>query len=414
MQRQNLIRYCDAAIKFSLYLVAFYIPISIALIESFAGLAIAAWLLKKIIAREGLQTAFKNNFLTLPVLFYFFICAASSFLSSNPAISFRHLIFKTLEYLLIFFIAAEAAADKKFLRNISVVLAVSAGLVGVDGIYQHFTHRDFLRGRGLVIRSRINGPFAEPTDFANYLASLLPLVGALCFLKFRKFWVKPALVILPAVIFLSVILSASRSAWIALILAVPFAGVFLGRKRLLRAAALMLICVLFSLALRSDIVKARVTTLFNKDARADLFRDRPYLLATGYNMLLDRPVLGQGLGTFMHNFAKFKPFVKNNPYGEGPCYAHNCLLQIAAETGLAGLFAFLFIIAALFIASIFSLRKTAVRDGFYYYAFSGLNIGIFTYLIGSIFDTNLYSLPLAMLFWLMLGLAAAAKKTLDK
>jgi ABC-type transport system involved in multi-copper enzyme maturation permease subunit len=44
---------------------------------------------------------------------------------------------------------------------------------------------------------------------------------------------------------------------------------------------------------------------------------------------------------------------------------------------------------------------------------SGLTLGIFTYLVGSIFDTNLYSLPLAVLFWLMAGLAVGTIRIID-
>ncbi|MDI6606611.1 MAG: hypothetical protein QME65_05680, partial [Candidatus Omnitrophota bacterium] len=88
-------------------------------------------------------------------------------------------------------------------------------------------------------------------------------------------------------------------------------------------------------------------------------------------------------------------------------------LQIAAETGLMGLISFLLIIMVLFTVSLRLLRRIA-KEGFYYYAFCGLNIGIFSYLVSSLFDTNLYSLPLAVLFWLMLGLTVAAKNAVLK
>lgn len=411
MSRVKLIKYCDNIIKFSLYTLAFYIPVSIALVESFAGLAIAAWLVKKIIPGQERRGLLSNNFLTLPVLFYLLVCLASSFFSSNPAISFRHLIFKTLEYSLLFFIAAEIS-DVKFLRNILIVLVTSVSLVGIDGLFQYFTGFDFFRGRTPVVKGRINGPFTTPNDFANYIVTLLPLVASLAFLQFKKKWLKFMLIAISAVLVICLILAATRSAWVALFLAIPFAGIFLGRRRIVTCIALLVIFILFSLPLRSNIAKERIGDLFTADNKIRLLCDRPYLLGTGYNMFIDAPILGQGLGTFMYNFNRFKPAPKSYAVEVGISYAHNCLLQIAAETGLMGLFSFLLIIMVLFAVSLHLLRRIE-KEGFYYYGFCGLNIGIFSYLVSSLFDTNLYSLPLAVLFWLMLGLTVASKNAAE-
>lgn len=411
MPRTKLIKYCDNIIKISLCAVAFYIPVSIALVESFTGLSIAAWLIKKALLGRGQRGLFSNNFLSLPVLFYLLVCLASSLVSSNPAISFRHLILKTLEYTLLFFIAAEIS-DAKSLRNILVVLTISVGLVGIDGLFQHFSGFDFFRGRVPVITGRINGPFTTPTDFANYIITLLPLVAALAFLKFKQRWLRLALIAASAVLFVCLILAATRSAWVALFLAVPFAGIFLGRRRTVTCIALLAIFILLSLPLRPNMAKERISELFNPAKKTSFFCDRPYLLATGYNMFIASPILGQGLGTFMYNFDRFKPAANTYAVEVGISYAHNCLLQIAAETGLMGLFSFLLILAVLFAVSMYLSLRSA-KEGFYYYGLSGLNIGIFAYLISSLFDTNLYSLPLAVLFWLMLGLTVAAKNAIS-
>ena len=46
-------------------------------------------------------------------------------------------------------------------------------------------------------------------------------------------------------------------------------------------------------------------------------------------------------------------------------------------------------------------------DRFYGAIETGLLAGLFGFLVHSFFDTNLYSLPLAVLFWAFAGLAAA-------
>ena len=54
------------------------------------------------------------------------------------------------------------------------------------------------------------------------------------------------------------------------------------------------------------------------------------------------------------------------------------------------------------------LRKTA--DIFMYPMILGTGLGLLAFLIHSAVDTNLYSLPLAALFWLSCGILSAAVK----
>jgi O-antigen ligase len=83
-------------------------------------------------------------------------------------------------------------------------------------------------------------------------------------------------------------------------------------------------------------------------------------------------------------------------------YAHNCYLQIWAETGIFSLFSFLIFAGSLFWFGIKSFL--AKKD----YLLIGLLAGISAYLAHAFFDTALYSLPLAFLFWILAGLILAA------
>lgn len=408
--REKIAQVSGRVSEFSLYIAAFYIPISNALIETFSCLAIAAWLVKKISLRVSPRRLFYPNVLALPVFAYFLACLVSSFFSSNRAISFNHLILKTTEYLLLFFIVVELS-DRRFVRNILTVLVISVGLVGIDGIFQYFTNFDFLRGRSPVVPGRINGPFYFPNDFANYIVSLLPLVAGLSFVKFKSLRIWGGLVFIAIILLACIILSASRSAWIALLFLLP-AAALLGNKKLFFffVALFMLISVFFPFM--SDLHKSRIENFFDYKETA-LVGDRRYLLHTAFNMFRDKPILGQGLGTFMYNFNKFKYSPPGGyPGSEGISYAHNCFLQMAAETGLIGLSSFLLIPYVLFVN--FFILFTVLKNRGYFFLLSGLLLGLFAYLISSFFDTNLYSLSLAVLFWLMLGLAAGAIKIIKE
>ena len=135
--------------------------------------------------------------------------------------------------------------------------------------------------------------------------------------------------------------------------------------------------------------------------------DRKILNRIGWNMWNKSPFFGLGLGTFMYNFEKFNYDKEEYPWD--PAYDHNCYLQIAAETGIVGLAGFLWLIGTFFIHSIASLTK--IKDRFHHAVLSGISAGIIVTLVHSIVDTNLYSLPLAVLFWLMLGINAALQRS---
>ena len=77
---------------------------------------------------------------------------------------------------------------------------------------------------------------------------------------------------------------------------------------------------------------------------------------------------------------------------------------MAAETGLLGLFAFLWVLFSFFKMGLQHFNQK--RD----YLVLGLLSGILAFLVQSFFDTNLYALQMVVLFWFMLGLTVAVIK----
>ena len=78
--------------------------------------------------------------------------------------------------------------------------------------------------------------------------------------------------------------------------------------------------------------------------------------------------------------------------------------EMAAETGLFGLFAFFWILLIFFKIGLGYLSRK--KD----YLVLGFLSGILAFLVHAFFDTHLYSLQLVVLFWFMFGLTAAVIK----
>ena len=163
--------------------------------------------------------------------------------------------------------------------------------------------------------------------------------------------------------------------------------------------------VLPHLTENSDYILGRLQSIFALSDPSSL--DRKTIWQVAVRMIKDKPIFGQGLSTFMGNFPKYGKDYYYLKQGIIP-YAHNCYLQIAAEAGIVGLVSFLMLLGTFFIHTIKSLAK--IKDKFYHAVLSGVSAGIIVTLVHSVVDTNLYSLQLSVLFWVMLGLNAALQQ----
>ena len=120
------------------------------------------------------------------------------------------------------------------------------------------------------------------------------------------------------------------------------------------------------------------------------------------SIIKDFPLFGTGLNTYAVVGPHYKSFER------GGYYPHNSYLHMAADSGLLGLGAFLWIIFTLFKTSLTNLKK--IDDKFYNALLAGLLAGLFAFLIHSFVDTNIYTLQLGNLMWFIMGLIVAVQR----
>ncbi|MBZ9578192.1 O-antigen ligase family protein [Patescibacteria group bacterium] len=401
LNKNRIADYCDRIIEIFLYILIFCLPFSKAIIEISATFIILTWIVKKIFNWRPVST-----YLNIAIIAYILATFLSVIFSSNFALSLKNFGSKTMEYILLFFIVSEFACDKRRLKNIVIVMLASAAMIGIDCIFQYFFGFDFLRHRTLEA-GRITGSFQMPGDLAGYLAPVLCLPLALYFLKLKKrlkYLLRIESMLLLSLVFISLV----RGVWIGLIAGVFFLGLLENKKTIYGTAAFLLVLIMIIPYLTGtfDNIFGRLKTIFVLSDTSSL--DRKAIWEVAVRMIRDRPLFGHGLSTFMGNFASFgKDYYYFKTQGLIP-YAHNCYLQIAAETGIVGLVSFLWLIGTFFIHTIIFLKK--IKDKFYHAVLAGISAGIIVTLVHSAVDTNLYSLQLSVLFWIMLGLNAALQR----
>jgi O-antigen ligase len=127
-------------------------------------------------------------------------------------------------------------------------------------------------------------------------------------------------------------------------------------------------------------------------------KDRVFMWQTAWHMIQDRPVLGHGINTFMANYLTY--WVGGE---QQPRYAHNCYLQMAAETGLVGLAAFLWLLWLAFARMGRALTRAPASGDRTILA--GLVAGLLAFAIQAGYDTNFYAMRQVAIFWVLAGLA---------
>jgi O-antigen ligase len=125
--------------------------------------------------------------------------------------------------------------------------------------------------------------------------------------------------------------------------------------------------------------------------------DRWDMWQAAVGMIRDRPFLGHGINTFMANYLDY--WVGGE---QVPRYAHNCFLQMAAETGFIGLWAFLWLLGVLISCLMQALKRADPRRRM---LLLGFLAGLLAFILQAAVDTNFYAMRQAVLFWALAGLA---------
>jgi hypothetical protein len=246
----------------------------------------------------------------------------------------------------------------------------------------------------------------------TYLLMCIPLgVGAAMAAtcpKRRAALIAAVLLMLPALL-----LTQARAAWVALVLTVPvyllMVGKIPGQHRAMTRAAwgvigLMLVLVL-GIALGVPAVRHRLASTVNLDDAT--IRTRLVYMRGSFNAFAARPVTGWGVGTVRNVFPQFRPASNAREMGMAldrgfsTAQPHNLFIQLAAEMGLFGLAAFVFLLVMLLRAG-WRLFAGSPKEAW-------LGVGLLGLLTAYTF-VNTFAFDNAATmsgFWIALGLLAA-------
>jgi len=428
LSNNNITVFCDRGIVFSLCALIFVLPVSIALLDSFAALAIFFYIFKKanqIVFNWPLKISqaffFPSSILDRPIQFLALAVFISVLHSQYPGLSLFAFFGKFLKSVFLYLSFIEVFTTDKRIRIFLKIFLASAFVVALNGVVEHYKGIDFLKGH-VPGGGRINSSFATGNGLGAYLIPVIVLVVQLLFsaiseaLQSRRnksWFLQGGLIILLALLMSCLCWTYSRSAWVGFLGALVLM-VWMDQRKILYAGVLLLIFIFIFLPSLSQV---RHMSLINDGYSTA--RDVPtghstslaisHLLEQGgsgrkgfwgkaISIIRMSPVLGTGLNTYTR-------VIRRDPDQRTWWYAHNCYLQMTAETGLVGLICFLWMLFVLFWQGLNCCRTL---EGLWPQTFlQGTLAGLFGFLIQSFFDNTFYTVQLGCLLWMLIGLAVA-------
>lgn len=285
---------------------------------------------------------------TLPALAFMLACLLTIINSTAAGYSFYQVFQLATIFVCYFFIATNSLTSREDLRQVVRFLMVSLLFQSVLSIFQVQTAIDLnLRtgqevsfmtvGEGMV---RGYGTIGRPNAFGGFVVPLILLAEVMIMsgLERRRGLCWVAMVLGVA----ALVFSFSRGAWVSFAAANLFLVALAYRRRLewmrrLLLAQAVVAAVIFPFLL---LILER---LFGYDAGAAW--SRWPLMKLAWNMIQDHPYLGVGVNTFL-NVAPY--YITPDIAGAWVGEVHNMYLLMAAEAGLLGLAAFLWLMGAFF------------------------------------------------------------------
>ncbi len=360
----------------------------------------------------------------IPIALFFFWSLISIFKAVNIHQSF-YLIYQFLIYLIFYFLLLNNL-KRKDIEKIILALFLVSFLISLYGILQYF-------GIDFLSPSRKNSPIStlgNPNFTAEYLISTIPLMLMYGISKFSS--INQAKQALPLqwsstacsagvaelarlcstfVILFCLLLTQTRASWLGLFVSLIFIFVMLLRSRgaihharkrkmaILTIIPLIIFLLAFSFCNIGRKSRKKIASAFNLHTGSTALRLTVW--KDTLRMVKENPVLGVGLGNYNIHYPLYqsKALLSKEIRID---HTHNDYLQLAAETGIVGLFLFLWFLFSIGKSCVHLLKKEKEENT--YLIILGITGGLIAVLVNAFFAFPLQNPSVLLNFWLFIGL----------
>ncbi len=383
---QRVLPILDKIVIVTLFVFAAFSMFSISLTQIACGLGGLVWIL-----RTHLTDTWKDQHWPLGIPFLLYVLACLVAVANAYDISYSYKSLKKLLEILIFFWVLNCIRSNRLRDSLSLVLISSATFAGLFGFYQAWTD-------GVTLGSRAEGTMSIYMTFAGLLmmAGMLAL-GRIMFKRPMEPWLWASV----GIITVCLLFTLTRQAWFGYLIGLVFL-IFFWRKKFLLSLPIIILAV-FLTSPAED--KLRLKSMISGN---DLtFGIRTDLWKGGWKIFKDYPLTGCGFRCVDLINSQYP-----DPTGHIKRYRgmHNNFIQLAVDTGILGLTAWLGIWICFF-RLLYCKVKALKRDPPDCWIVFGSAAAAIAFLAGGCFETNFYDSEVAMVLFFIMALPFAGSQS---
>jgi glycosyltransferase involved in cell wall biosynthesis/O-antigen ligase len=313
-------------------------------------------------------------------------------------------------FIIMYFMTLRTIKDARGLAIMANTFVASGILVSLYGIYQQFFGNNLGHAwldeemfTGIAVR--VYSTLENPNVLGEYLLLTIPMSVALLWNvraysgRLKRVFAAAYYIFGTGAMLLCMIFTQSRGCWLALVVSALIYVIFID-KRLL---ALFFIALAFVPSLLPQSIIDRFASIGDLSDSSTSYR--VFIWFGTLNMLGDFWAYGIGLGAAA--WAKIYPFYSYSMI-TAP-HAHNVYLQVISEMGIVGLTVFVGIIVVFFgkMLRAYVRTKRGVRTLGTLISVAAM-AGVAGFLMQGAFDYVWYNYRVFLMFWVALGIGAAA------
>lgn len=406
-----------------LYLVVFFAPLSIPLAEISSGLAIDMFLptepllfgiLLIFILKLVSTGKFDRDILIHPISLAIYLSLGwiliTSMTSSMPLVSFKYLLSRIWFIVGFYFLTSMLFKSGKNMEK--YVWLYTIPLLMVIG-YATFRHIGYGLWDKQAAHFVVNPFYNDHTAYGAAIAMYLPFMFGFSFTKIYSPAVRTFVRIAFVIVFVGLILSYARAAWVSMVIAFGVWAIM--RFRIKFKPIFLSVVIFFSVILvfqhqilmylernnteSSANLGEHISSISNISSDASNL-ERINRWSCAIRMFEDRPFFGWGPGTYMFTYAPYqltadRTIISTNS-GDGG-NAHSEYLGPMAEQGFMGLITFLILITVVVYTAIQTYSRT--NDKRLKTIVMSALLGLITYYIHGSLNNFLDSDKLSVPFW---------------
>ena len=298
--------------------------------------------------------AFKVNAETIALFLFGLVMLVGVPTSVWPSGALGEFSDKYLKIVVVFLLMMNTLTTPARLDRLMWLILLCVGVIAAKSIVNYAQGINLVEGGRLA--GAVGGIFGNPNDLALNMVTFLPLASVVALSRHRPAWRRIIAVVVAALMVATIVLTRSRGG--ALGLAVALAALmFLGRKVRPGFAIIATLSVLAAAPMLPASFWARMNSIVDADEDARMYTGsraaRSEVMQEGISAFLDRPITGVGVGQFKN----YNPAGRDQPWLE----THNAMIQVAAETGFAGLLLFVYLIVRAATAAVSARRMLGDR-----------------------------------------------------